>query len=401
MKKSILILIIFNWILLKGTALATDEKLIINEIMYKSPSGNQWIEVYNPTLYEVIIKGGVSSDSWKIIDSAGEHYLAISPLQGEMKIKPFGYAIISSSALGFLKDYPEFKGTLIDASLNLKENDYLTLVYGPNLSTSALWSSNLGGNGNDKSLEYTSGIYRESLTWGGTPGNINSVEGIPLPPAPSVIIPTPLVIPSSNLNNSDIVLNSGKIIINEIFVDNKKNSYWIELKNTDNFNINLVNWKLEINSSKNTLDLPNLILKPKELLTLDSATYQFALNNSDSLVLKDSYDKIISKIDYQKLPDGLSIAKSVNQNWQITTIPTFNKENIFTEDKDYNELAGSITELNIDNDLLIKTDNLALASNVQIPQSHKLSVDFFIILMFIISISLTIAFLIIKKKLIY
>ena len=137
MKKSILILIIFNWILLKGTALATDEKLIINEIMYKSPSGNQWIEVYNPTLYEVIIKGGVSSDSWKIIDSAGEHYLAISPLQGEMKIKPFGYAIISSSALGFLKDYPEFKGTLIDASLNLKENDYLTLVYGPNLSTSA------------------------------------------------------------------------------------------------------------------------------------------------------------------------------------------------------------------------------------------------------------------------
>jgi len=89
--------------LLKGTVLATSEKLVINEIMYNPPSKNQWIEIYNPTPYEVVIKGGVSSDSWKIIDSEGEHYLAIAPLQGEMKISPYGYVIISSSALGFLK----------------------------------------------------------------------------------------------------------------------------------------------------------------------------------------------------------------------------------------------------------------------------------------------------------
>ena len=402
MKKFLLILIIFSWVLLKGTVLATGEKLIINEIMYNPPSKNQWIEIYNPTPYEVAIKGGVSSDSWKIIDSEGEHYLAIAPLQGEMKISPYGYAIISSSALGFLKDYPEFKGTVIDINMNLKESNYLTLIYGPNLSTSAFWSSNLGGDGNDKSLEYTNGIYRESLTWGGTPGNINSVEGISLPPAPSIIIPTPLIIPS-NLDNSNIVLNTGKITINEIYADNKQNTYWIELKNADNFDINLANWKIEIGSSKNTLDLPDVILKPKEFLTLDSTNYQFSLDNSDSLVLKNGYDKIISKIDYQELSDGLSLAKLVDQNWKITTTPTLNKENIFTEDKNYNELTGSITELNIDNSLLAKTNNPnpVLDLDSQTPQNHKLPIDFFVILMFIISVSLTMVFLIIKNKLIY
>jgi len=46
---------------------------------------------------------------------------------------------------------------------------------------------------------------------------------------------------------------------------------------------------------KNTLDLPDVVLKPKEFLTLDSTNYQFSLDNSDSLVLKSGYDKIISK----------------------------------------------------------------------------------------------------------
>ena len=401
MKKLSLILIIFSWILIKGSlVLATDEKLIINEIMYNSPSRNQWIELYNPTPFEIIIKGGVSQDSWKIIDSKGEHYLAITPVQGEMKIKPYGYVIISSSALGFLKDYPEFKGTVIDAGINLKETNYLTLVYGSNLSTSALWSSNLGGNGNDKSLEYTNGIYRESLTWGGTPGSINSVEGIPLPPAPSIIISTPLLIPS-NLNNPETSLNTGKIIINEIFLNKEQNTYWIELKNADDFNINLANWKLEIGSS-NTISLPNFILKPNQFLTLDSATYQFSLASSDSLTLKNSYNKIISKIDYQELPDGLSIAKLKNQDWQITTTPTFNKENVFTEIKNFNKLAGSVTEANINNDnLATKTNDLVSTFDPQTYQNHKLSIDFFMVLLFIISISLTTIFMIIKNKLIY
>jgi len=136
--------------------------------------------------------------------------------------------------------------------------------------------------------------------------------------------------------------------------------------------------EIEIGSSKYTLDLPDVVLKPKEFLTLDSTNYQFSLDNSDSLVLKNGYDKIISKIDYQELSDGLSLAKLADQNWKITTTPTLNKENIFTEDKNYNELTGSITELNIDNSLLAKTNNPnpVLDLDSQTPQNHKLPIDF-------------------------
>ena len=398
---SILILIVISWVLLKGNSVsAVDEKLIINEIMYNPPSRNQWFEVYNPTPNEIIIKGGVSQDSWKIIDDKGEHYLATIPLQGEMRIKPYGYVVISSSALGFLKDYPEFNGTVIDSSFNLKETNYLTLIYGSNLSTSVIWSANLGGDGNDKSLEYTNGIYRESLTWGGTPGIINSVEGLPLPPAPSVIIPTPLTTPHDS-NNPEIILDTGKVIINEIFLDKNKNDYWIELKNADNFSINLANWKLEIKSSKDIIDLPNSIIKPQEFLTLDSATNQFSLANSDSLVLKNNYGKIISKINFQEIPNGLSIAKLKNQSWKITTTPTFNKENVFTEAKDYHELTGSVIELGVNDDLTTNIGGLTSAFDQPTQQKQRLPIDFFIILVFIISVSLTIVFLIIKNKLIY
>ncbi len=184
-------------------------------------------------------------------------------------------------------------------------------------------------------------------------------------------------------------------------MNKEQNTYWIELKNADDFNINLANWKLEIGSS-NTISLPNFILKPNQFLTLDSATYQFSLASSDSLTLKNSYNKIISKIDYQELPDGLSIAKLKNQDWQITTTPTFNKENVFTEIKNFNKLAGSVTEANINNDnLATKTNDLVSTFDPQTYQNHKLSIDFFMVLLFIISISLTTIFMIIKNKLIY
>ncbi|MFN7088246.1 MAG: lamin tail domain-containing protein, partial [Candidatus Paceibacteria bacterium] len=243
----------------------------INEIMYDLPGpdktetglGREWVELFNAGTEPVTLVGGSEPGSWRFIDSQGPHLLAKEALQGSMTIPAGGYAILAADAKTFIDEHPNFKGTVIDTVMNLKNNqDLIKIRDGQgNIVDETYWSSNLGAAGNGRTLEFANGIWREGLRAGGSPGLENSIENVLLPEAPSPIpppaspFPSPSTSPKTSVETQSNVLKqkvSGAqlpvLVVNEFMPNPKGNDAegeWIELKNTGADRINLLNWQLD------------------------------------------------------------------------------------------------------------------------------------------------------------
>lgn len=177
--------------------------MIINEVMYDLPGSDtdrEWIELYNDSPDPVTIIGGSAGEAWRIYDGAN-HLLNATPAQGSMTILSGGFVIIAKNASGFLLDYPNFSGTIIQSSISLgNTEDAIGLRIGTNGSffNEFSYQNALGATGDGNSLQRKpDGEWIASTP---TPGyqNTNSTPAPSPTPTPAPIptpVPTPTLTP--------------------------------------------------------------------------------------------------------------------------------------------------------------------------------------------------------------
>jgi len=124
----------------------------------------EWVEVHNNE------SSDINLESWKFFESGTNHGLSI--YQGSPSISAGGYAIIADDPASFLLDYPGFSGSIFDSSFSLlNTGEYIALK---NASLSVIdevtYSSDWGGSGDGKSLQYTGSEFSSGTP---TPGAEN------------------------------------------------------------------------------------------------------------------------------------------------------------------------------------------------------------------------------------
>ena len=311
----------------------------INEIMYDPPQQTSganlaWVELYNQSSSPVTIMGGAGQGSWTIQDQYGTHYFAAQPFTGSMTIPQDGYGILADDPQAFIRAYPFFQGTLINAPIALPLTQGTILIKNSQGSvlTQASWNQSQGAAGNGKTLEYSSkdNAFREGLRIGGSPGLENSVEGVLLPPLtpspnPATQPPQPTASPLQNAQEDGLFP-----VIDEVYSNPLANqSPWIELKNDTNQPIDLGGWILRIESQQNPIAL-NGIMAPGSLMLVSGSGWGFSMNpQADTIEIVDPRKIIVFKVSYTSaLPQGWSANRIANGSWQASSKPTPGTPNI-------------------------------------------------------------------------
>ena len=132
--------------------------ILINEIMYDpqgKESGREWIEIYNNS------QEYVDLTNWKLFENNTNHSLTLE--QGNIKLSPFDYAVIIQDKQEFLKDYPEFNGTILKSSFSLSENEIIAIKNKDLEIDKIEYSQNYGAKGNGYSLQLIDGKWQESI----------------------------------------------------------------------------------------------------------------------------------------------------------------------------------------------------------------------------------------------
>ncbi len=181
---TIISIIFFTLLIFINTTQASD--LIFTEIMY-NPEGadtnQEWIEIFNISTSTIEI-----NSDWRFND--GSNHL-LNLYQGNNQISTSTFFIITTNAQTFLNTYQNFNKTIFESSLSLNNSsDIVQLLANNEIITEFSYDSNLGGNGNGKTIEKIN-IYniesdwQESYIFNGTPGDYPS--SIPLNQTPVAI----------------------------------------------------------------------------------------------------------------------------------------------------------------------------------------------------------------------
>ncbi len=280
--------------------------LVINEIMssnsgsYSDEEGNlyDWIELYNGNNYDInLLNYGLSDEAnrtkWVFPDAT---------------IKAKGYLIIF--LCGETKDglYANFKLSKNGGeSIAIKNNNGKVVDA---VETIAL-------NGNEVMIRNLEGQWQVSEK--STPGYSNTKEGY------------------ENYQKSLVIENTG-VIINEILPRNKGNfinednilSGYIEITNTTSSIINLKGYGLSDNANiPMKYQFPNISISPNETIIVYTSTnglsednyYSgFKLNEKTGSAVLSYQGKIVDKIDYENLPNGMAYIKGKGSFFESNNI---------------------------------------------------------------------------------
>lgn len=311
--------------------------LTVTEVMY-DPAGEdtvisygqtrtrQWIEVFNPSSSAIEIVGGIGEEVWTFIDSTGTHFFAKTPARGSLIIAPGEYIVLAGDAYVFLQEYPWYKGTIIDVRMELQHQyDFIQIKNNHGeVMAQALWSYNIGGQGNGKTLEfYSKDDVRESILVGGTPGQPNNQQQ----PTPTSGQPTPSpVIPKETITTEPYPrpLSFGKIIINELFPGGSIETGWIELRSLEPYAVNMNGWKIKTTKSS-LVFASSTIIEPYGFIMVSSVSPS---QTGDIITLINPANTPMFEVEYQSpIPQSWSVSRFPS-GWAITTELTPLKDNI-------------------------------------------------------------------------
>lgn len=393
-KKLLLVFLVFLFILGSTEKTSAEENLRINEVMVY-PAGNnpnlRWLEIYNPSNKEITLVGGSDKNSWLITDDSGIHFIAKEALLGSLKLPPNSFLILANDAETFLKTYPHFNGNLVNTVLGFKNNFGFIALKDPSgkIISQAVWSPNLGAQGNNKTLEHTKGIFRESLRDFGSPGQENSVEGLILPPAPSLIPSSPPITTKTPSPWPSPVVKIPALIINEVFYNPDKNRQaWVEIKNLENKEISLDGFRIfEANHNHSTTLSGKISANALQVIKVDGLN-----RKNEILQIFNAENKKVFEVKYQSpIPENWSAARFSDGSWKITSRTTPEKENIYFLPQEISqELVPQelIPELNFE------------SSSKNIVQTEPPNSSYLLLKGIFISLLLTLIFTFFRKKLI-
>jgi len=131
---------------------------------------------------------------------------------------------------------------------------------------------------------------------------------------------------------------------------------FIELYNPSEKIVDLSEWTLHDASASGKHTIQDLSIQPRSYSVIYRAQSKIALNNSGSedVLLRSPDEQVKSETTYTSATEGISL--SFNQDagtWTQTTTPTPGKENIFTQNKEANEvISGDSTNTDTPNEIL-------------------------------------------------
>jgi len=366
------------------TAKAADPDIVISEIGAYETSDQEWLEIFNKGAEQVDLTG------WKFYEDQTNHKL--NAFQNDLIIDPGEYAIIANVADKFKASHPDFSGAIIDSSWSsLKESgeeiglknsqldiiELFTYLACPNTSlqrideslndyTVANWqvhaASNSAGRANEFPSQNNNGDENQNSTdndqnnndqnppadnQGSTDNNDNQT-----PPPDNQNNDSGNNDEDNNSQNNNQgnqnqptsdnqfdptkIVSVGSILINEFVSDPADGEVeWIELYNTNLFDVDLTGWKIldgaETETTLNGIMGSNpenhyfVIEKPKGRLN----------NAGDAIILKNKNNDIIDAVYYGnwKSPNPESNAPVANDPNSVARIfdgaNTWNNKNDF------------------------------------------------------------------------
>lgn len=310
--------------------------LVINEVMasndgaFADPKGEvyDWIELYNGNNYEINLKNYVLSDR----DNQGKWAFP------EIIIKPKSYLIIFLSGKNETGLYANFKISSSGGESLFLKNTHGKIIDAVDITSmdkNEVIARDLDGNW------FTSTKY--------TPGFVNTLEGYN--------------------NYQDSLMEKSDIKINELLPKNDgnfKNSYdnyvgYIEIVNEGKNSVNLKNYCISDNLlSPFRSCLPEIIIKPNDTVVIYMGNYEntseeyysgFNLNSKEGIaVLTNSSGKIIDKVTYNDLPNGIALVKENGAFYETSNISpgypnTKEGRELFAKEKLQNEKSLIINEI--------------------------------------------------------
>lgn len=298
--------------------------IIITEIMYDpqgADSGREWIEIHNNDDSVDDLTG------WKFFENDTNHNS--KAIRGSNIIKPFEYAVIVDDADKFLKDYPQYQGTIFESSFSLKNSGETIAIKSGDVKIDEVnYKTSAGANGNGNSLQLLNRAWQEFAPTPGKPNvAVNKVslsdtagktDDVNVDKNNEASEESNTQTPKSNFISCGFTSsqppNRPQIIISEVAwmgMTNSANDEWIELKNIASQEIDLTDWQL-LNKNEsikiNFNDLKNAKIKPGQFLLLertdDSSAgpaadliYTGALSNKDDgLKLFDSQCVLMDEV---------------------------------------------------------------------------------------------------------
>lgn len=308
----------------------------INEVMYNSPDGNEWFELYNP--HPDII----NLSFWNVSDTKETDALVCcsSMLLCSFILYPSQYVVVvdQDSTLPLSAANVSFLCVDDNALGNGLSNSGETLtIFNASKMDSITYSPSMGADGNNKTLERTKqNTFLESLVGGGTPGRENSVDQ-------TGELYTPLII--------------SEIYPNPIGEDDqlKPLGEWIELYNGGDTEIDLSTFYFKDSKNESKLpithstvdDLLGVVICPRcyKLIYRNKDT-DFSLNNDEDRVELYHDAVIVQSLSYSSTLEGMSWSNN-NGIWYLTA-PTPGAANSFIEECDW-QLLLSVSEMVVTN----------------------------------------------------
>lgn len=141
-----------------------------------------------------------------------------------------------------------------------------------------------------------------------------------------------------------VTIHPSGVYINEFLPSpaNQDDQEWLEIHNSNNFPVNLSDWKISDNSKTKSFILPqNTFIAPQGYLALTKQTIKLSLNNeSDSIKFFYPGDILIEEISYNKAAKGQSASKNQNGDFIWSQTPTPGQPNIFTAKTSSNQQSS-------------------------------------------------------------
>ena len=265
--------------------------IVITEIGAYLPEGKEFIEIYNTSSNSISIEG------WKFLEGGTKHGLSAE----DYVISGESYALICDKADVCKTEYPGIQ--VIDSSWgSLKESgEEIGLIN----NEGEVQEQFVYLNCSDTSLEridyfisdYTETNWKHHMS-GHSAGYVTSEEGY----ISQDIFDDLDTDTSSVFNVFGQAYAPGIILINEIMPNPQEGEEWIELYNTGNSSITLMNWKIQEGGGSVT-HLSNMIGYQGDARFLVIPKSQLN-NKGDTIMLLDPQENIIDQVTYGDFDDG-------------------------------------------------------------------------------------------------
>lgn len=306
--KALIMILIFlsGFFIMREVSWAKDEDIIITEVMYNPiEGGGDWFEIFNNSNEDINLKNLYLVDEFKL-----EKNICHGVNKDDFIFKAGGYIVIGKGSFDFIVNSLDLNGVNEDAvrlSWDNCKTFFSELIYDPKkIKTERGYSFE---------LDNETGLFRESVNKGGSPGEKNPERE-----------------DKEDIEDDYGEGYIGSVRINELLPNPKGNDSegeFIELYNYGDKSIDLEKWKVMDKSGK-TFNLVGILEAKNYIIFCKTVSLN---NDSDEISLKNPNNEIIDSVSYEKSQENFSYSFNEKRGrWEWSSVITPGKENKFNED---------------------------------------------------------------------